>query len=71
MDNRKHVPTAHIKINFKEVKIMRDIRIEKLASNLLSHSVKLQKDEKVLIEIIGMDAIPLGKGLIRQAEKRI
>ena len=50
---------------------MRDIRIEKLASNLLSHSVKLQKDEKVLIEIIGMDAIPLGKGLIRQAEKRI
>ena len=50
---------------------MRDIRIEKLASNLLSHSVKLQKGEKILIEIIGMDAIPLGKELIRQAEKRI
>ena len=47
---------------------MRDIRIEKLASNLLSHSVKLQKGEKILIEIIGMDAIPLGKELIRQAE---
>ena len=47
---------------------MRDIRIEKLANNLLSHSVNLQKGEKILIEIIGMDAIPLGKELIRQAE---
>ena len=47
---------------------MRDIRIEKLASNLLSHSVNLQKGEKILIEIIGMDAIPLGKELIRKAE---
>ncbi len=47
---------------------MKDIRIERLASNLLNHSVKLQKNEKILIEIIGMDAIPLGKELIRQAE---
>ena len=47
---------------------MRDIRIEKLANNLLNHSVNLQKSEKILIEIIGMDAIPLGKELIRQAE---
>ena len=47
---------------------MRDIRIKKLASNLLNHSVNLQKGEKILIEIIGMDAIPLGKELIRQAE---
>lgn len=47
---------------------MRDIRIEKLASNLLSHSINLQKREKILIEIIGMDAIPLGKELIKQAE---
>ena len=47
---------------------MRDIRIEKLASNLLSHYVNLQKGEKILIEIIGMDAIPLGKELIRKAE---
>ena len=54
--------------NYQEVKIMRDIRIEKLASNLLSHSINLQKGEKILIEIIGMDAIPLGKELIRQAE---
>ena len=47
---------------------MKDIRIEKLASNLLSHSINLQKGEKILIEIIGMDAIPLGKELIKQAE---
>lgn len=54
--------------NYQEVKIMRDIRIEKLASNLLRHSINLQKGEKILIEIIGMDAILLGKELIRQAE---
>ena len=48
---------------------MRDVRIEKLASNLLSHSINLQKGEKILIEIIGMDAIPLGKELIKQSEK--
>ena len=48
---------------------MRDLRIEKLANNLLNHSINLQKGEKILIEIIGMEAIPLGKELIRQAEK--
>ena len=48
---------------------MRDIRIEKLAKNLLTHSVKLKQDEKILIEIIGLDGIPLGKELIKQAEK--
>ena len=47
---------------------MKDIRIEKLANNLLHHSIKLQKGEKILIEIIGVDAIPLGKALIKQAE---
>lgn len=47
---------------------MRDLRIEKLANNLLNHSINLQKGEKILIEIIGMEAIPLGKELIRQAE---
>ena len=48
---------------------MRDIRIEKLAINLLKHSINLQKGEKVLIEILGTDAIPLGKELIKQSEK--
>ena len=47
---------------------MKDSRIIKLANNLLNYSVKLQKNEKILIEIIGKDAIPLGKELIKQAE---
>ena len=47
---------------------MKDSRITKLANNLLNYSVKLQKNEKILIEIIGKDAIPLGKELIKQAE---
>ena len=47
---------------------MKDTRIEKLAKNLLHHSVELKQDEKILIEIIGMDAVPLGKELIKQAE---
>lgn len=47
---------------------MKDIRIEKLASNLLSHSINLQQGERILIEIIGIDAVPLGKELIKQAE---
>ena len=47
---------------------MKDLRIEKLASNLLNHSVKLQQGEKILIDILGIEAIPLGKELIKQAE---
>ena len=48
---------------------MKDLRIEKLANNLLNHSLNLKKGEKILIEIIGMDAIPLGKELIKQSER--
>ena len=48
---------------------MKDLRIEELAKKLLNHSINLQKDEKILIEIIGMDAISLGKELIKQAEE--
>jgi leucyl aminopeptidase (aminopeptidase T) len=33
---------------------MRDARIELLASNLINHSVQLQKGEKVLIENFGL-----------------
>ena len=47
---------------------MKDIRIEKLAKNLLSHSVNLQNGENILIEILGEDAIPLAKELIKQAQ---
>ena len=48
---------------------MKDSRIEKLANNLLKHSINLQKGEKILIEIMGEDGIPLGKELIKQAEE--
>lgn len=47
---------------------MKDLRIEKLAKNLLNYSIKLQKNENILIEVFGEDAIPLAKELIRQAE---
>lgn len=48
---------------------MKDKRIEDLANNLLNYSVKLKKDENILIEILGEDGVPLAKELIRQAEK--
>ena len=47
---------------------MKDLRIEKLANNLLNHSIGIKYGEKVLIEILGIDALPLGKELIKQAE---
>lgn len=49
---------------------MKDVRIEKLAKNLLEHSVDLRGNENILIEILGEDAIPLGKELIKQAEEK-
>lgn len=48
---------------------MQDLRIEKLAKNLLNYSVNLKKGENILIEILGEDGIPLGKELIKQAEE--
>lgn len=48
---------------------MKDLRIEKLANNILNYSVKLKKGESVLIELLGEDSLPLGKELIRQAEE--
>ena len=47
---------------------MKDLRIEKLAKNLINYSVNLKKGENILIEILGEDGIPLGKELIKQAE---
>ena len=60
-----------VKVHFEERKFivkMKDSRIERLANNLLNHSISLKKGKKILIEIIGMDAIPLGKELIKQSE---
>ena len=46
-----------------------DNRIIKLSSNLLNHSVKLQKDEKILIEMLGIDCLDLATELIKQAKE--
>lgn len=46
-----------------------DKRVSKLASNLLNHSVKLQKGEKLLIEMIGIDCSDLVNELIKQAKE--
>lgn len=48
---------------------MKDIRYEKLANNLLTYSVNIKKDDNILIEILGEEAIPLAKELIKKAEK--
>ena len=44
-------------------------RINKLASNLLNHSVQLQKGEKILIEMIGTDCSDLACELIKQSKQ--
>ena len=48
---------------------MKDIRYEKLAHNLLTYSVNIQKGEHLLVEILGEEGIPLAKEIIRNAEK--
>lgn len=48
---------------------MKDLRIEKLANNLLTYSVSIQNGENILIEILGEDGTPLAKELIKQAER--
>lgn len=48
---------------------MKDIRYEKLANNLLTCSVKLQKSENILIEVLGEEGIPLAKEIIKKAEE--
>ena len=45
---------------------MKDSRIEKLANNLLKHSVRLKEQEDILIEIIGEEGIPLAKEIIKR-----
>lgn len=47
---------------------MKDIRYEKLADKLLTYSIKVQKGENILIEIIGEEGIPLAKEIIKKAE---
>ena len=44
-------------------------KVSKLASNLLNHSVKLQKGEKILIEMLGTECRDLAIELIKQAKE--
>ena len=44
-----------------------DPRVTRLADNLISYSVKLQKGEKIYIEIKGLEAMDLGREIIRAA----
>lgn len=48
---------------------MRDIRIEKLAHNLLTYSIDLKENDNILIEVLGEEGMPLAKELMRQAEQ--
>lgn len=47
---------------------MKDVRIEKLAENLINYSCELKAGEKILIENIGNE-VPLSRALIREAYK--
>lgn len=40
---------------------MKDYRIQKLANNLLTYSVNIQKGENILIEVLGEDGMCLAK----------
>lgn len=48
---------------------MSENKIEKLANNLLNHSVKLQKGERILIEMLGTECSELAIELIKQSKK--
>lgn len=48
---------------------MKDLRYEKLANNLLTYSVNIQKGDNILIELLGEEAVPLAKELVKKAEE--
>ena len=51
--------------NFRRKKKMKDFRIEKLANNLLTYSVNIQKGDNILIEVLGEEGINLAKELLK------
>ena len=55
-------------VNMQGGIIMSNSKCKELASILLNHSVKLQKGEKILIEMLGTDCVDLAIELIRQAK---
>lgn len=48
---------------------MKDLRYEKLANNLLTYSVNIQRGDNILIEILGEEGVPLAKEIIKRAEE--
>ncbi len=48
---------------------MKDLRIEKLANNLLTHSVNIKRGDNILIELLGEEGVPLAKELIKKTEE--
>lgn len=48
---------------------MKDLRLEKLANTLLTYSIGIQKNENILIEVLGEGGIPLAKELIKKAKE--
>ena len=58
------------KISYKSVIAeTKNQTIEKLANNLLTYSVDIKEGENILIEVLGEEAIPLAKELIKQVQK--
>jgi len=52
----------------KEGMVMRDPRVEQLASTIINYSVELKPGEKILIEVAGLE-IPLAQALIKEVYK--
>ena len=48
---------------------MKDLRVEKLAKQLLKFSVKIKKGEKIFIEMLGTECIELASELINQSKE--
>lgn len=44
-------------------------KLKKLATQVLTYSLKIKKDENLLIEIFGEDGVPLAKEIIKKANK--
>lgn len=48
---------------------MDNSKLEKLVNQILTYSLKIKEDEKILIELFGEDGVPLAQEIIKQAKK--
>ena len=69
MIERKSITFNYVKKNYPKYVINQDKRIKKQAALLLNHSIKLQKNEKILIEMIGEECSDLAVELAKQAKE--